>query len=116
MLALLLEKRETQEPVVAVLKRVLKVMAHCVVGLYPNAREMREFGEKAGLVCAKFGLGELGKAIGCLGFYYEVLIGTASEESYSRFYKSNLMEKSSHVFKTIKLAYEIRTGKGSLSP
>jgi len=56
--------------VVAVLKRVLKVMAHCVVGLYPNTKEMREFGEKAGLVCSKFGLGDLGKAIGCLGFYY----------------------------------------------
>jgi hypothetical protein len=41
MLALLLEKRETQEPVGAVLKRVVKVMAHCVVGLHPNPREMR---------------------------------------------------------------------------
>ncbi len=64
---------------VAVLKRVLKVMAHCVVGLYPNTKEMREFGEKAGLVCSKFGLGDLGKAIGCLGFYYEVLMGIATE-------------------------------------
>lgn len=63
----------------AVLKRVVKVMAHSVISLYPNTREMREFGEKASLVCGKFGLGELGKAIGCLGFYYEVLMGTANE-------------------------------------
>jgi translation initiation factor 2 beta subunit (eIF-2beta)/eIF-5 len=70
MLALLLEKKETQEPVLAVLKRVLKVMVNCVIGLYPNTKEMREFGEKAGLLCSKFALGDLAKSISCIMFYY----------------------------------------------
>lgn len=115
MLALLLEKKETQEPVLAVLKRILKVMVNCVINLYPKHKEMREFGEKAGLLCAKFSMGELAKSISCIMFYYEILMGTANEDSYSKFYKSNLMEKSSPIFKTIKLAYEIRAGKGAMS-
>ncbi len=38
-------------------------------------------------------------------------MGIAGEESFSRFYKTNLMDKGSELFRTLKLAYDFRTGK-----
>lgn len=67
------------------------------------------------MVCSKFGLGDLGRVVNCVIFYYEVLIGTAGEESYTKFYKSGLIEKGNGIFKIIKLAYNIRIGKATLN-
>ena len=42
-------------------------------------------------------------------------MGTATEDSFNKFCKNNLMEKGNHIFKTIKLAYEIRTNKTKMN-
>lgn len=76
---------------------------------------MKDFGDKSLVICSKFGLGDLARSIHYILFYYEILMGTANEESFNKFYKSNLMEKSSNIFKTVKLAYEIRTNKISIA-
>ena len=78
MLALLLEKKETQEPVLFILKRVLKVMIHCILNVYPNTKDMKDFGDKSLVICSKFGLGDLARSIHCILFYYEILMGTAN--------------------------------------
>lgn len=72
---------------------------------------MREYAEKIQLICSKHSLGELSRSINCVSFYYELVMGVASEESYGRFTKMHLLDKSSNLFKVIKSAYEFQSGR-----
>jgi hypothetical protein len=64
--------------------------------------------EKLTLLCNKHSLIDVIKSISCISFYYELIMGVANEESFNKFCKANLMDKSSDLFKILKLAYEMQ--------
>jgi hypothetical protein len=72
---------------------------------------VREYAEKIQLICSKHSLAELSRSINCVSFYYELVMGIASEESYNKFTKVHLLDKSSHLFKIIKSAFEFQSGR-----
>lgn len=83
------------------------------MNLYPNFDEIQQYAEKLLLLCSKYNLNDVARSITCVIFYYELIMGIATEESYSQFYKANLLDKGSELFKVLKLAYQYRTGKES---
>lgn len=63
------------------------------------------------MLCSKYNLNDVARSITCVTFYYELIMGIATEESYNKFYKTNILDKGSELFKILKLAYEYRAGK-----
>lgn len=111
LLNLLSEKRETGDPLLHILKRLVKILVQMVATLHPNPCAVKEYADKLQLVCSKHALADMSRSITCITFYYELVVGTASEDSYSKFTKTHLLDKSSQLYKLIKLAFEFRTDR-----
>ena len=63
------------------------------------------------MICSKYGLNEVGRSINCIGFYYQLVMGVVTEQAYGKLCKSNLLDKGSQLFRSLKMAYLFRTGK-----
>jgi len=56
-------------------------------------------------------LADLTKMINIIWFYYEMILGIDTEDSYNKFLKNNLIDKNLDIFKNIKLIYEFKHDK-----
>jgi hypothetical protein len=70
LLNLLSEKRETGDPLLNILKRLIKILVQMVGTLHRNPCAVKEYADKLQLVCSKHALADMSRSITCITFYY----------------------------------------------
>jgi hypothetical protein len=62
------EKKDQGEPIINILKRLIKILVQMVVTLYPHIDAIREYADKIQLICSKHALADLSRSITCVSF------------------------------------------------